>query len=47
MRDPAYREAELSFGSVISDFEEPAAFRSFLANEQVRLKAVIENVKTE
>lgn len=47
MRDPAYKEAELSAGNIIPDFEESAAFERFVAKEQTRLKAMIENVKVE
>lgn len=47
MRDPAYKDAELGAGFMIPDFEESAAFRRFIANEQTRLKAMIENVKVE
>lgn len=47
MADQAYRDAEFRAGSVVADFAPAASFKTFVENEEARMKPIVSAVKAE
>jgi tripartite-type tricarboxylate transporter receptor subunit TctC len=47
LADQAYRNAEFRQGSVVAEFAPPASFRTFLENEDARMRPIMATVKAE
>lgn len=47
LADTVFRETEFKAGSVLADYADPAAFKSFVVREEARLRPLATNVKGE